>query len=182
MFLQRFETEGKCIVRGLTGVEQEWIPTLCKNRCTFTPLTGKDSEPTYDSESGRMMRRVHVTLKTWMLDDREMPFPDPNSPDSGDSVRYFARFLLDPTAGVCPKLTPLLEGGELLCTPSALVTVKHQSKKVTAFLDALEGKGVDSREKLGEAFKEDGDFLKEEFKALVPKYKHGQVDSVWPPL
>ena len=77
------------------------------------------------------------------------------------------------------SLSPLLE--MLLCRPSAfaLGTAMH-GESVKAFLKQLASESVASLSSLKAALEKDRDFLKEEFKQIVPKAKSAEVDERWP--
>ncbi len=47
VYQERFEAGGKCFLRGATAIEPDWLPVLCRAKCTFRPMTGKESEPRY---------------------------------------------------------------------------------------------------------------------------------------
>ncbi len=136
-----------------------------------------------------MKRLMHVTFgwpRPFVLPDREVDYPDEKTHDPSDPLpaAYFAKFLLDPSSGACPKLEPLLAKGTLLCTPSTFPTIsaRNQRLEVAAFLRALSAEGAHSRRRLEEAMRKNADFLKKEFKGLVPKARHVEVDGMWPPL
>ncbi len=180
--------EGKCYLRGVTAIDPDWLPDLCASKCTFIPPAGKTAEPWFDADSGQMMRRMHVTFgrpRSFPLPDRDVPYPSERAGDDlSDPIfaAHFARFLMDSKAGVLPKLTPLLD--KVLCIPSTFVTVSshNQRREVAVFLKALAEKNVFSRRSLEKALEDDSNFLKAEFKGLVPKARHKDVESVWPPL
>ncbi len=45
VYQERFEVGGRCYLRGVTAVEPEWLPELCRAKCSFKPVSGREAEP-----------------------------------------------------------------------------------------------------------------------------------------
>ena len=175
VYQEIFETD-KLYVRGATAIEPEWLPTYAPAECNLLPPL-PDPEPWY--AEGRVMCKRNGTFGRSSFQLPVMTLPHPED-DDGMSIRYFARFLLE--GAVLPQLGRFTDC--LLCRPLTLTrTTSLHSEGMKAFGGRLANCGnVDRLERLKAALEEDADFLKEEFKQLVPRAMHKEVDEVWTSL
>ncbi len=175
VFQEVFETD-RMFLRGVTAIEPEWLPVLAKAKCNFLPPM-EDPEPWFDSEKGEVMceRRGTFGEQAWPLPTMKLPYPV----DTPKVFQLFARFLVE--GDVCEDLKVFTEG---LLRPSSLFTRTEmvRGEVLTKFIRRLADEDVYSLETLKHAFVRDKDFLKQEFKTLVPKARHGEVDVSWPPM
>lgn len=135
----------KMIMRGLTVVEPDWLPTYAPKQCTFEPVA--DQKPIYDKTSDRVIQRMSVTFgrSAWSLPDAdtELPF-------GAEACRQFGMFLL--TGEVFEKLQPYQE--KLLSTPSSITKAYNKIiPRVNAFIKALLKHQINSRQSLQQVWK-----------------------------
>ena len=176
VYQEVFETAGKMFMRGVTAVEPEWLPVFGRGLCNFLPPVS-DPEPWYDADKGVIMCRRTGTfgLQAWPLPLLDLPYPE----ESEECVKLFARFLLE--GKVFQTLGEF--SGVLLCRPATFCkSTSFHTAPVKAFINALSKKAVWSRDRLLGVMKEQPDYLKAEFKALVPKARAKKVDDVWKEL
>jgi len=159
---------------GVTAIEQDWLPVLIPNKCTFSKPE-ETPQPCFDDESGMVKCHMSCTFGTrvWQIPSQELDYP------AGlERYKWFARFLLE--GKVVPKLQKYVPF--LLGTPSSMVKAwskLHQRTEV--LLSELVSAEADSREKVLEAFKANNKFLLNAYKQWLPKSKHKELTNSWPP-
>lgn len=162
-------------MRGVTAIEPEWLPKFVPSLCRMgEPMV--DPPPRWDDTDGKVLCHMSGTFgkSAWELPAMEVEYPA-----SADGVRWFARFLLE--GKVCPKLAKFVD--VLAGNPSSVN--KSWAKllpRTEALTRPLLGKGVMSRERLLEVWREDKRFLLEGFKKWIPESAHAQVNALWPPV
>lgn len=135
----------KMVMRGLTAIEPEWLPTYAPKMCSFEPA--QDSKPSYDKATDRVMQKMQVTFgrSAWTLpeSDTELAF-------GAEACRQFGMCLLN--GEVFGKLQPYQE--KLLSTPSSIT--KSYNKiipRVDAFIKALLKHQINSKKSLETVWK-----------------------------
>ncbi|XP_063988922.1 probable ATP-dependent RNA helicase kurz [Diachasmimorpha longicaudata] len=174
VYQEIYETN-KIYMRGVTAIEPEWLPKFASGLCRMgEPLV--EPAPRWDDETGKVM--CHLTgsfgRAGWELPAMEVEFPA-----GVEGVRWFARFLLE--GHVCGKLKRFVK--VLLANPNSVN--KSWAKllpRTEAITKTLLGRGVMSREKLLEVWREDRGFLLESYKKWVPEATHAEVTAMWPPV
>nr|CAB3237894.1 probable ATP-dependent RNA helicase DHX37 [Phallusia mammillata] len=162
-------------MRDIVAVEPEWLASFCPNYCTFSkPLSSM--EPTFERVTGDV--RCHVTATygrlAWQLGEVEISFPP-----GLERYRWFARFLLE--GQIVTSLKRFVTS--LLSRPATMVkTWANLQPRTETMLGALSSRGVDSKLKLLEAWKQDQTFLRKAYLEWLPQSLHQQVMASWPPI
>nr|XP_002123985.2 probable ATP-dependent RNA helicase DHX37 [Ciona intestinalis] len=175
VFQEVMETrEGKkTYMRDITEIEPNWLATFCPQHCVFSkPLD--DPMPTYDPVLDEV--KCHVTATygrlSWPLGAVEIPYP------AGlDRFRWFARFLLEGSV-----MTSLGQFSSLfLSRPATMVkSWSNLQPRTESLLKALAGRGVDSKKKLTEIWKDNPSYLREELLEWLAPGSHQHFLSSWP--
>ncbi|KAL4720219.1 hypothetical protein ACJJTC_010564 [Scirpophaga incertulas] len=179
VYQELYETGGednkKMLMRNVTAIEPEWLPVYVPELCNLgEPLM--DPEPRYDEKSGRVKCHYKGTFGKagWELPTVEIDFPD-----KIERYRWFARFLLD--GSVFPKLKKYC--GSLLSPPSTMI--KSWAKlqpRTELILKALLMKRAGTRDALVEIWKDESDYLLNEYLKWLPESAHNEATMYWPPL
>ncbi|CAH2094002.1 unnamed protein product [Euphydryas editha] len=179
VYQELYETGGddrkKMVMRNVTAIEPEWLPVYVPKLCNLgEPLT--DPEPRYDDVSGRVKTHFKGTFgkSCW-----ELPVVEIDYPDKIERYRWFARFLLE--GKVFPKLKKY--ASSLLSPPSTMI--KSWAKlqvRTEVILKALIARRVGTREQLENTWKEQSNYLLDEYLKWVPESAHNEVTLYWPPL
>lgn len=130
----------KMVMRGLTAVEAEWLPTYAPKQCSFEPVP--DQKPFYDKATDQVMQKMHVTFgrSAWSLPDADMQLPF-----GAEACRQFGMFLLQ--GDVFEKLQPYQD--KLLSTPSSITKAYNKIiPRVDAFIKALLRHQINSKQSL----------------------------------
>lgn len=174
VYQEIYETN-KMYMRGVTAIEPEWLPKFAPSLCHLgEPLT--DPPPRYDPETGRVMCSMAGTFGRagWKL-----PVMDVEYPLSVDGVKWFACFFLE--GKVCPKLKQFVSS--LLSTPQSInKTWAKLIPRTQEMTQLLLSRGIMSKEKLLETWKEDKSFLLSAYQKWLPESAHGHVMVIWPPV
>ncbi|XP_066303356.1 probable ATP-dependent RNA helicase DHX37 [Branchiostoma lanceolatum] len=174
IFHEIIET-GKPYMHCVAAVEQEWIPLLVPNLCTFSEPV-KDLPPTFDNDTGRV--KCHRT-STFSKLGWQMPSVAGDYPDGLDRYKWFAKFLLE--GAVFPeleKMTPLL-----LSPPAIMVKPwANLQPRTQTLLKALVSSGADSRDSLQKAWEKNNKFLLSAFAEWVPQSIYPDLTEMWPPV
>eukprot|EP00095_Tigriopus_kingsejongensis_P006161 maker-scaffold40_size501252-snap-gene-2.13 protein:Tk06161 transcript:maker-scaffold40_size501252-snap-gene-2.13-mRNA-1 annotation:"atp-dependent rna helicase kurz" len=174
VYQEVFETD-RMYLRGVTAIQPEWLPIFAQGLCNFLPPL-HDPEPWFDEESGKVMCKMNGTfgLQAWPLPTLSLPYPD--TPDGG-RVKFFAKFLLE--GRICEEIKAFSE--IMLCRPATFTrSVSFHGENVKNFIQALGSESVTCRDSLKSALGQNPEFLKKEFKAMLPKSKADDVDAIWP--
>lgn len=111
--------------------------------------------------------------RVWQIPTQRLDYP------AGlERFKWFAKFLLE--GKVIPELLKYVPF--LLGTPTSMV--KSWSKlqpRTEVLLSELVSAEVDTRDKLVQAFEADEKFLLSAYKQWLPKSKHKELASSWPP-
>ncbi|KAK0057271.1 ATP-dependent RNA helicase DHX37 [Biomphalaria pfeifferi] len=162
-------------MRGLCCIEAHWFPELAPSYCVLSkPL--EEPPPRYDQKTGKVFchRSGSFGRCNWEFAPTEMEFPD-----SVESYRWFAKFLLD--GDVFPALARFKSF--LLLNASTMVKswAKLQPKTDTV-LKALISKEAKTRDRLIGMWKTEPRFFQAEYLEWIPESLHGEVITLWPPL
>ncbi|XP_050353466.1 probable ATP-dependent RNA helicase kurz isoform X2 [Nymphalis io] len=165
----------KMVMRNVAAIEPEWLPIYVPQLCNLgEPLS--TPEPSYDETSGRVKCHFKGTfgMSCW-----ELPVVEIDYPDKIERYRWFARYLLE--GKVFPKLKKY--AGSLLSPPSTMVKswAKLQSR-TEVILKTLIARRVGTKDQLQKAWKEQPDYLLEEYLKWLPESAHNEVTLYWPPL
>ncbi|CAH0713613.1 unnamed protein product, partial [Brenthis ino] len=178
VYQDMYETGGqdsrKMVLRNVAAIEPEWFPTYVPQLCNLgEPLS--DPEPRYDEKSGRVKCHFKGTFgkSCW-----ELPVVEIDYPDKIERYRWFARFLLE--GKVFPKLKKYTSS--LLSPPSTMVKswAKLQSR-TEVILKALIARRAGTKGQLEESWKQQPNYLLEEYLKWIPESAHNEVTLYWPP-
>jgi ATP-dependent RNA helicase DHX37/DHR1 len=165
----------KLYMKGVTGIEADWLPIFCPCHCSFSmPL--EDPPPRYDEDSRRVKCFMNVTYgpACWVLEPMELDYPS-----GAEQIRWFARFLLE--GKVCSKL--LKYTPHLLSQPSSMVkSWANLQPRTGVMLSALMKEGVDSRDKLLAAWENNPNYLFSAYSEWLPQTQHMELTLSWPPV
>ena len=175
VYQELFENSaGRIVMRGVTGIDPSWLPTLCPGLCSLgAPLD--TPPPRYCVTTGRVLATYRGTLgpQAWPLPPTEQEM------ESGlDKVKWLGRFLLE---GV---LAPQLQQFTTSLLSNPLIMIKSWSnlqKRTELLVNALTSRGVESGRALAVAWSTEPEFLLAAFLAWVPEVLHPEVRKVWPP-
>ena len=174
VYQEVYETN-KMYMRGVTAIEPEWLPKFAPSLCRLgDPLT--DPPPRYDTETGKVMCSITGTFGKagWKL-----PVMDMEHPLSVEGVKWFACFLLE--GKVCPKLKQFVPS--LLSSPQSInkgwAKLIPRTQEMTQHLLS---RGIMSRDKLFETWKDDRSFLLSSYQKWLPESIHGHITIIWPPV
>uniref|UniRef100_A0A3Q4BCM2 RNA helicase n=1 Tax=Mola mola TaxID=94237 RepID=A0A3Q4BCM2_MOLML len=165
----------KMYMKGVSAVEQEWIPQLLPQYCHFgSPL--EVPPPWFCSSTGTIKCHCPSTFFRvgWQLPAVEMEYPD-----GLERYKLFSRFLLE--GQVCPKLKK--HAGHLLSNPSIMLkTWAKLQPRTEALLGALVSKRIDCRDALLSVWKNENNFLLSAYCQWLPESMHQEVAKTWPPV
>ncbi|KAG9354555.1 hypothetical protein JZ751_001267 [Albula glossodonta] len=165
----------KMYMRGVSAVEQDWIPQLLPQYCHF----GKPLEtpaPYLCPETGRVKCHRDSTFFRvgWQLPAVEMDYPE-----GLERYKLFAKFLLE--GQVCPKLKS--HTSCLLSSPSTMLkTWAKLQPRTEALLGALVSEKADCRAALLSMWKRNEKYLLLAYCQWLPEAKHEEVAKNWPPI
>ncbi|CAG0917370.1 unnamed protein product [Notodromas monacha] len=165
----------KMMMRGVIGVEAEWIPKFAPDLCTISePFP--DPPPEYDVESGVVKCYCNVTYGKAALCLGTLRI---EHPVNIEKFRYFAEaILLGNVLDALKKFVP-----NLLSPPATIFkSWAKLQKRTDVFLDALMNNDVDSKVKLEAVLRKDPKFLLTAYKEWLPSELHSEVELLWPPL
>lgn len=174
VYQEVYETN-KMYMRGITAIEPEWLPKFVPGLCTMTPTKGSTSAR-YDEDMGKIMCQMSGTFgpQGWQL-----PLIEMEHPTNEEGVKIFAKFFLD--GQVFPKLKRFVPA--LLSTPSSVEAFWSKLlPRTEALIKALLSRGIMSRDKLMEIWKNDRHFLLEAYQKWLPESAQNEVTLIWPPV
>ncbi|XP_041347782.1 probable ATP-dependent RNA helicase DHX37 [Gigantopelta aegis] len=165
----------KMYMRGVVAIDPEWLPVFAPFYCTL----GKPLEkppPEFDQVKGHVT--CHMTSSygplRWSIDAVSLEFP------SGlERFKWFAKFLLE--GAVVTRLQKYVPS--LLSTPSTMV--KSWAKlqpRTESLLKALVSEGVDNRDSLLRAWKQNPKYLLSAYCEWLPQGTHMELETKWPPV
>ncbi|XP_003461675.2 probable ATP-dependent RNA helicase DHX37 [Cavia porcellus] len=164
----------KLYMKGVSEVEEQWIPALLPTFCQFqAPL--EEPAPTYCPERGRVQcHRASVFYRVgWPLPAIQVDFPE-----GIDRYKHFARFLLE--GQVFRKLAAFRDC--LLSSPSTMLkTWARLQPRTETLLKALVAEKADCRDALLAAWKQNPEYLLAEYLEWLPQATHPEVQKAWPP-
>nr|XP_023692862.1 probable ATP-dependent RNA helicase DHX37 [Paramormyrops kingsleyae] len=165
----------KMYMRGVSAVEEEWIPGILPQYSHFeAPL--ETPPPRFCSESGRVKCHCKSTFFRvgWQLPPVEVDYPE-----GLDRYKLFAKFLLE--GKVCPQLGSYTSC--LLSSPSIMMkTWAKLQPRTEALIGALVSEKTDCREALLSAWKKDRTYLLSAYCQWLPESLHEKVSKSWPPI
>jgi len=174
VYQELFETKDKVVMRGVTEISPEWLPTFCPGLCSMgAPLPSPS--PRYCSSTGRVLASFLGTFGpcAWPL-----PTIEQEMPGSLDKFKWFGRFLLE--GSVAPDLEQFTSS--MLSNP--LVMVKSWSnlqKRTEVLLKELAKESVDSRKQLSKVWESNPTYLLPAYLSWLPEVLHADVTKLWPP-
>ncbi|KAM6166718.1 putative ATP-dependent RNA helicase DHX37 [Erethizon dorsatum] len=164
----------KMYMKGVSAVDEQWIPVLLPAYCQFEPPL-EEPAPAYCPESGRVLcHRTSVFYRVgWPLPAVQVDFPE-----GIDRYKHFARFLLE--GQVFRKLATFR--GCLLSSPSTMLkTWARLQPRTETLLKALVAEKADCRDALLAAWKRNPKYLLAEYLEWLPQATHPDVEKAWPP-
>ncbi|XP_023576347.1 probable ATP-dependent RNA helicase DHX37 [Octodon degus] len=164
----------KMYMKGVSAVDERWIPALLPAYCQFEPPL-EEPAPTYCPERGRVQcHRASVFYRVgWPLPAIEVDFPE-----GLDRYKHFARFLLE--GQVFCKLAAFR--GCLLSSPSTMLkTWARLQPRTETLLKALVAEKADCRDALLTVWKRSPKYLLAEYLEWLPQATHLDVEKAWPP-
>jgi len=168
------EVGGMVTMRSVCTVEEEWLPTLLANKCTFgEPLD--QPEPSYSATTGSIMCQRTSTFGrlSWPLPAVEVMYPT-----GMRRYRLFAAALVE--GQVISSLKHYSD--VLLARPGMLrKTWAHLQPRAESLLRQLVSKDVYSKDKLLKQWCEDPQYLLNAFSQWLPVSTHAALKQVWPP-
>lgn len=165
----------KLYMRGLTCVEENWLPTFAPYKCTFSKPVDSIT-PSYNEQTGRIQCHMTSTFgpHSWPLPAQELDYPA-----CIDRTKWFARSFLEGKVCKCLK-----EYVPYLLTPAS-VMVKTWAKlqpRTEALLKELLAESVYDRNSLLNAWKSKTEFLLVAYLQWIPESLHGELRGKWPPV
>ncbi|XP_048852390.1 probable ATP-dependent RNA helicase DHX37 isoform X2 [Brienomyrus brachyistius] len=165
----------KMYMRGVSAVEEEWIPQILPQYSHFeAPL--ETPPPRFCSESGRVKCHCKSTFFRvgWQLPPVEIDYPE-----GLDRYKLFAKFLLE--GKVWPQLGSYTSC--LLSSPSIMMkTWAKLQPRTEALIGALVSEKADCREALLSAWKKDRTYLLSAYCQWLPEALHEKISKSWPPV
>ncbi|XP_005403058.1 PREDICTED: probable ATP-dependent RNA helicase DHX37 [Chinchilla lanigera] len=164
----------KMYMKGVSAVDEQWIPALLPAYCQFDPPL-EDPAPTYCPERGRVLcHRASVFYRVgWRLPAVQVDFPE-----GLDRYKHFARFLLE--GQVFRRLAAFR--GCLLSSPSTMLkTWARLQPRTETLLKALVAEKADCRDALLAVWKRNPKYLLAEYLEWLPQATHPDVEKAWPP-
>ncbi|XP_021113315.1 probable ATP-dependent RNA helicase DHX37 isoform X2 [Heterocephalus glaber] len=164
----------KMYMKGVSAVDERWIPALLPAYCQFEPPLEKPA-PTYCPESGRVLcHRASVFYRVgWPLPAIQVDFPE-----GVDRYKHFACFLLE--GQVFRKLATFRSC--LLSSPSTMLkTWARLQPRTETLLKALVAEKADCRDALLAAWERNPKYLLPEYLQWLPQAAHPEVEKAWPP-
>eukprot|EP00090_Calanus_glacialis_P000206 TRINITY_DN10139_c0_g1_i2.p1 TRINITY_DN10139_c0_g1~~TRINITY_DN10139_c0_g1_i2.p1 ORF type:complete len:1165 (-),score=488.14 TRINITY_DN10139_c0_g1_i2:35-3529(-) len=174
VYQELFETKDKVVMRGVTEIAPEWLPTFCPGLCNLgAPLS--TPSPRYCSSTGRVMASFQGTFGpcAWPL-----PTTEQEMPSSLDKFKWFGRFLLE--GSVAPSLAEFTSS--MLSNP--LVMVKSWSnlqKRTELLVKELAKESVDGGRHLGKVWEKSPTYLLQAYLSWLPEVLHQDITKLWPP-
>ncbi|KAA0714412.1 putative ATP-dependent RNA helicase DHX37 [Triplophysa tibetana] len=165
----------KMYMRGVCGVQPEWIPKLLPQYCHFS-APEQSPAPWYCPQTGRIKCQQQSTFFRvgWKLPAVELDYPE-------DLERYklFAKFFLE--GQVCPKLQQFTSC--LLSSPAVMMkTWAKLQPRTEVLLSALVSEKVDNKTSLEAAWTENDKYLLSAYCQWIPESLHAKVTKCWPPI
>lgn len=164
----------KMYMRGISAVDERWVPALLPAFCQFEPPLEKPA-PTYCPKSGRVLcHRASVFYRVgWPLPAVQVDFPK-----GIDRYKHFACFLLE--GQVFRKLAAFRSC--LLSSPSTMLkTWARLQPRTEMLLKALVAEKADCRDALLAVWKRNPKYLLPEYLQWLPQAMHPDVEKAWPP-
>ncbi|KPP62454.1 putative ATP-dependent RNA helicase DHX37 [Scleropages formosus] len=192
----------KMYMRGVSAVQEEWIPQILPRYCHFGPPL-EDPPPRFCPDSGRVKCHCKSTFlrlgKTDPLSSLAvrvgwpLPAVERDYAEGLDRYKLFAKFLLE--GQVCPKLRTYTSC--LLSSPSTMLkTWAKLQPRTEALLGALVSEKADCREALQSAWEKNNKcevlivnqsnsrlvYLLSAYCQWLPEALHEKVAKSWPPI
>jgi len=174
VYQELFETKDKIVMRGVTEISPEWLPTFCPGLCSLgAPL--ESPSPRYCSSSGRVLASFQGTFGpcAWPL-----PTTEQEMSGSLEKFKWFGRFLLEGIVVSClAQFT-----SSMLSNP--LVMVKSWSnlqKRTEILVKELVKEQVDNGKQLLKVWERSPKYLLEAYLSWLPEVLHEDVTKLWPP-
>jgi len=174
VYQELFETKDKIVMRGVTEISPEWLPTFCPGLCSMgLPLP--TPPPHYCSSTGRVLASFEGTFGpcAWPLPPTEQEMPG-----SLEKFKWFGRFLLEGV--VAPSLAEY--SSSMLSNP--LVMVKSWSnlqKRTEILVKELAKESVDNGKKLAKVWEKCPTYLLQGYLSWLPEVLHQDITKLWPP-
>jgi len=174
VYQELFETKDKVVMRGITEIDAEWLPTFCPGLCSLGPPLSTPP-PRYCTSTGRVMASFQGTFGTcaWPL-----PTTEQEMPGSLEKYKWFGRFLLE--GNVAPSLSEYTTS--MLSKP--LVMVKSWSnlqKRTELIVKELAKETVDNGKQLAKVWEKNPTYLLSAYLAWLPEVLHQDITKLWPP-
>jgi len=174
VYQELFETKDKVVMRGVTEISPEWLPTFCPGLCSLGPPLSTPS-PNYCSTTGRVMASFLGTFGpcAWPL-----PTTEQEMPSSLDKYKWFGRFLLE------GSLAPILAQFTSSLLSNPLVMVKSWSnlqKRTEMLVKELAKESVESGKQLSIVWEKNPTYLLQAYLLWIPEVLHEDVTNLWPP-
>uniref|UniRef100_A0A8C9VCF6 RNA helicase n=1 Tax=Scleropages formosus TaxID=113540 RepID=A0A8C9VCF6_SCLFO len=165
----------KMYMRGVSAVQEEWIPQILPRYCHFGPPL-EDPPPRFCPDSGRV--KCHCK-STFFRVGWPLPAVERDYAEGLDRYKLFAKFLLE--GQVCPKLRTYTSC--LLSSPSTMLkTWAKLQPRTEALLGALVSEKADCREALQSAWEKNNKYLLSAYCQWLPEALHEKVAKSWPPI
>ncbi|XP_065364159.1 probable ATP-dependent RNA helicase kurz [Calliphora vicina] len=164
----------KMFIRGITEIEPEWLLLYAPLLCNIRNIK-EEPLPRYKSDDGKVYCFVDATYGKagW-----ELPLTEIEMPSEEKAFCYFAMFFLD--GQVCPQLLPFKS--KLKSTPSSLTkSWSNLNEHILKFKRCFMAKRLNTREKLFEAWKQNPNFLLEQYHNMLYDVSLAELTSIWPP-
>merc|ERR1719154_4526 len=174
VYQELFETKDKVVMRGVTEISPEWLPTFCPGLCSLgAPLS--NPSPRYCSTTGRVIASFQGTYGpcAWPI-----PITEQEMASSLDKFKWFGRFFLE--GSVTPSLSQFTSS--LLSNP--LVMVKSWSnlqKRTEVLVKELAKESVESGKQLANVWEKNHTYLLQAYLLWLPEVLHEDVTKLWPP-
>ncbi|KAK2708285.1 probable ATP-dependent RNA helicase DHX37 [Artemia franciscana] len=163
----------KLFLRGISGIEPEWLPTFAQKLCSFSdPLVA--TPPRYADGKILCHRNVTYGRSGWTLPTTELEYPE-----GLDKTKWFCKFFLD--GSIFPKLEKYK--ASLLSPPETMIkTWARLQPRTQKLLNAVVQGGVSSAQDLRKRWKKNQRFLLSEYSEWLPEALRLEVSKCWPPL
>ncbi|MFT7805018.1 putative ATP-dependent RNA helicase DHX37 [Arapaima gigas] len=165
----------KMYMRGVSAVQEEWIPQILPQYCHFGPPL-ENPAPRFCPDSGRV--KCHCK-STFFRVGWQLPAVERDYPEGLDRYKLFARFFLE--GQVCPKLQSYTSC--LLSSPSIMLkTWAKLQPRTEALLGVLVSGKADCQEALLSAWEKNNKYLLSAYCQWLPEALHEKVAENWPPI
>jgi len=172
---QHLEETSKLYMKGVVGVEPEWLAVYLPHTCRFSKPQD-EPPPRYDRSAGRVVCHLTATFGPhyWPLPAVELEYP------AGlDRYKWFARALLE--GSVCPKLKRFTVN--LLSTPATMIkTWANLQPRTEILLKELLKQQACDKQSLQKALNKDKSYLCAAYCSWLPQSYHIDVEKLWPSL